>query len=122
MDDDLYDEFGNFIGEEVEASEEESEHGVDVGNFAYGDDYPEAAPADDAADEHMDLDGMYSCVWIVAWHSPGVLAANHALPHLQMKAPPTPSSSTRTSSTTRAPLRSTARALRPWCRRRMRSP
>jgi len=43
MDDDLYDEFGNFIGEEVEASEEESEHGVDVGNFAY-DGYPEEAP------------------------------------------------------------------------------
>ncbi|KAK4132395.1 P-loop containing nucleoside triphosphate hydrolase protein [Trichocladium antarcticum] len=54
MDDDLYDEFGNFIGEEVEASEEESEHGVDVGNFAY-DDYPEAAP-ETAAQEVMDID------------------------------------------------------------------
>lgn len=54
MDDDLYDEFGNFIGEEVEASEEESEHGVDVGNYAY-DDYSEAAP--EAVEEHMDVDG-----------------------------------------------------------------
>lgn len=58
MDDDLYDEFGNFIGEEVEASEEESEHGVDVGNFAY-DDYPETAP-ETAAQEVMDIDGMHA--------------------------------------------------------------
>ncbi len=71
MDDDLYDEFGNFIGEEVEASEEESEHGVDVGNYAYGDDYPEAAPAD-GADEHMDLDGVYCLLY-----APGVVTANH---------------------------------------------
>lgn len=56
MDDDLYDEFGNFIGEEVEASEEESEHGVDVGNYAY-DEYAEAAP-EAVAEEHMDIDGM----------------------------------------------------------------
>ncbi|KAK4149125.1 Pre-mRNA-splicing factor cwf10 [Chaetomidium leptoderma] len=54
MDDDLYDEFGNFIGEDVEASEEESQHGVDVGNYAY-DDYPEAA-AEAPAEEQMDLD------------------------------------------------------------------
>ncbi|KAL2199368.1 P-loop containing nucleoside triphosphate hydrolase protein [Corynascus similis CBS 632.67] len=54
MDDDLYDEFGNFIGEEVEASEEESEHGVDVGNYAY-DEYPEAA-AEAPAEEQMDID------------------------------------------------------------------
>ncbi|AEO70501.1 uncharacterized protein THITE_2122032 [Thermothielavioides terrestris NRRL 8126] len=54
MDDDLYDEFGNFIGEEVEASEEESEHGVDVGNYAY-DEYPEAAP-EAPAEERMDID------------------------------------------------------------------
>ncbi|KAK4097917.1 P-loop containing nucleoside triphosphate hydrolase protein [Parathielavia hyrcaniae] len=54
MDDDLYDEFGNFIGEEVEASEEESEHGVDVGNYAYGD-YPETGP-EAAAEEQMDID------------------------------------------------------------------
>ncbi|KAK3382844.1 P-loop containing nucleoside triphosphate hydrolase protein [Lasiosphaeria ovina] len=43
MDDDLYDEFGNFIGEEAEASELESEHGIDAGNYAY-DEYPEEAP------------------------------------------------------------------------------
>ncbi|KAH6853902.1 P-loop containing nucleoside triphosphate hydrolase protein [Chaetomium sp. MPI-CAGE-AT-0009] len=54
MDDDLYDEFGNFIGEEVEASEEESEHGVDVGNFAYGE-YPEEAQ-EAPVEEHMDID------------------------------------------------------------------
>jgi U5 small nuclear ribonucleoprotein component len=57
MDDDLYDEFGNFIGEEVEASEEESEHGVDVGNYAY-DDYAEAAP-EATVEEHMDIDGTH---------------------------------------------------------------
>jgi U5 small nuclear ribonucleoprotein component len=54
MDDDLYDEFGNFIGEDVEASEEESEHGVDVGNFAYGE-YPEAAQ-EAPTEEQMDVD------------------------------------------------------------------
>ena len=58
MDDDLYDEFGNFIGEEVEASEEESEHGVDVGGAYAYDEYPEAAP-ETAADKVMDIDGMH---------------------------------------------------------------
>jgi U5 small nuclear ribonucleoprotein component len=56
MDDDLYDEFGNFIGEEVEASEEESQHGVDIGNYV-DDEYPEAAP-EAPPEEHMDIDGM----------------------------------------------------------------
>jgi 116 kDa U5 small nuclear ribonucleoprotein component len=65
MDDDLYDEFGNFIGEEVEASEEESEHGVDVGNYAFDDEYPEAAP-EAPAEEQMDVDGMHRCASI-AW-------------------------------------------------------
>ncbi|KAI2777543.1 P-loop containing nucleoside triphosphate hydrolase protein [Daldinia loculata] len=41
--DDLYDEFGNFIGEDVEASEEESQHGVDAGAYL-DDEYPEEAP------------------------------------------------------------------------------
>jgi U5 small nuclear ribonucleoprotein component len=59
MDDDLYDEFGNFIGEEAEASEEESQHGVDVGNYAYDDEYPEAA-AEAPVEDHMDVDGMQS--------------------------------------------------------------
>lgn len=58
MDDDLYDEFGNFIGDEVEASEEESEHGVDVGNFAYGE-YPEEAQ-EAPIEEQMDVDGMHA--------------------------------------------------------------
>ena len=53
--DDLYDEFGNFIGEEVEASEEESEHGVDVGAYDY-DDYPEEQP-EGAGQELMEVDG-----------------------------------------------------------------
>lgn len=53
MDDDLYDEFGNFIGD-AEASEEESEHGVDAGNYVY-DDYPEEAPEAPAQDM-MDVD------------------------------------------------------------------
>ncbi|KAI1657647.1 P-loop containing nucleoside triphosphate hydrolase protein [Daldinia decipiens] len=41
--DDLYDEFGNFIGEDAEASEEESQHGVDAGAYL-DDEYPEEAP------------------------------------------------------------------------------
>ncbi|KAF4124905.1 116 kDa U5 small nuclear ribonucleoprotein component [Geosmithia morbida] len=40
--DDLYDEFGNFIGEEVE-SEEASEAGVDANDYVYDDDASEAA-------------------------------------------------------------------------------
>ena len=55
MDDDLYDEFGNFIGE-VEASEEESDNGIDAGNYVYDDEYPEAAP-EAAGQELMELDG-----------------------------------------------------------------
>ncbi|KAI3394377.1 hypothetical protein diail_2843 [Diaporthe ilicicola] len=39
--DDLYDEFGNFIGEEADASEDESQHGVDAGNYVYDDEYAE---------------------------------------------------------------------------------
>lgn len=53
--DDLYDEFGNFIGEEAEASEEESERGVDAGNYVY-DEYPEEAPAATGM-ELMEVDG-----------------------------------------------------------------
>lgn len=53
--DDLYDEFGNFIGEEAEASEEESEHGVDAGNYVY-DEYAEEAPAATGM-ELMEVDG-----------------------------------------------------------------
>jgi U5 small nuclear ribonucleoprotein component len=53
--DDLYDEFGNFIGEEAEASEEESVRGVDAGNYAY-DDYPEEAP-EATGQELMEVDG-----------------------------------------------------------------
>ncbi|UZP46172.1 hypothetical protein NXS19_013984 [Fusarium pseudograminearum] len=41
--DDLYDEFGNFIGEEVE-SEEGSEVGVEAGDYVY-DDEPDEAPS-----------------------------------------------------------------------------
>ncbi|KAJ2891119.1 hypothetical protein MKZ38_000913 [Zalerion maritima] len=47
--DDLYDEFGNFIGEEASASEEESERGIDAGAYVY-DDYAESAPAEEAMD------------------------------------------------------------------------
>jgi U5 small nuclear ribonucleoprotein component len=58
--DDLYDEFGNFIGEEAEASEEESERGIDAGNYNY-DDYPEEAP--EASGQEMEVDGrILSCV------------------------------------------------------------
>lgn len=67
--DDLYDEFGNFIGEEAEASEEESVRGVDAGNYAY-DDYPEEEAPEATGQELMEIDGnaithsagRYQCV------------------------------------------------------------
>ncbi|KAI5927268.1 P-loop containing nucleoside triphosphate hydrolase protein [Camillea tinctor] len=52
--DDLYDEFGNFIGEDADASEEESEHGVDAGAYL-DDDYPEEAP-ETTGQELMEVD------------------------------------------------------------------
>ncbi|KAI1398796.1 P-loop containing nucleoside triphosphate hydrolase protein [Hypoxylon fuscum] len=52
--DDLYDEFGNFIGEDAEASEEESQHGVDAGAYL-DDEYPEEAP-EVTGQELMELD------------------------------------------------------------------
>ncbi|KAF6820758.1 elongation factor Tu GTP binding domain-containing protein [Colletotrichum sojae] len=55
--DDLYDEFGNFIGEDV-GSEEASERGVDAGDYIYGDDASEApAPT---GQELMEIDGLRS--------------------------------------------------------------
>ncbi|GAP88711.1 putative elongation factor 2 [Rosellinia necatrix] len=53
--DDLYDEFGNFIGEDADASEEESVHGVDAGAYLDDDDYPEGAP-EAAGQELMEVD------------------------------------------------------------------
>ncbi|KAI4870270.1 P-loop containing nucleoside triphosphate hydrolase protein [Hypoxylon rubiginosum] len=52
--DDLYDEFGNFIGEDAEASEEESQHGVDAGAYL-DDEYPEEAP-ETTGQELMEVD------------------------------------------------------------------
>ncbi|KAI1631862.1 P-loop containing nucleoside triphosphate hydrolase protein [Biscogniauxia mediterranea] len=52
--DDLYDEFGNFIGEDADASEEESEHGVDAGAYL-DDEYPEEAP-EATGQELMEVD------------------------------------------------------------------
>ncbi|KAI0853384.1 P-loop containing nucleoside triphosphate hydrolase protein [Daldinia vernicosa] len=52
--DDLYDEFGNFIGEDAEASEEESQHGVDAGAYL-DDEYPEEA-AEVTGQELMEVD------------------------------------------------------------------
>ncbi|CAJ2500047.1 Uu.00g029000.m01.CDS01 [Anthostomella pinea] len=52
--DDLYDEFGNFIGEDADASEEESEHGVDASAYL-DDEYPEEAP-EATGQELMELD------------------------------------------------------------------
>ncbi|KAI1497178.1 P-loop containing nucleoside triphosphate hydrolase protein [Biscogniauxia marginata] len=52
--DDLYDEFGNFIGEDADASEEESEHGVDAGAYL-DDEYPEEAP-ETTGQELMEVD------------------------------------------------------------------
>ncbi|KAI0473975.1 P-loop containing nucleoside triphosphate hydrolase protein [Xylariaceae sp. FL0804] len=51
---DLYDEFGNFIGEDADASEEESERGVDAGAYL-DDNYPEEAP-EATGQELMELD------------------------------------------------------------------
>ncbi|KAI1259496.1 P-loop containing nucleoside triphosphate hydrolase protein [Xylariaceae sp. FL1019] len=58
--DDLYDEFGNFIGEDAGASEEESEHGVDAGAYLDDDDYPEAQPEQELMD--VDDDGPSNAV------------------------------------------------------------
>ncbi len=49
--------FGNFIGEEPEASDEESEHGIDADNYVYDEDEAEEAP-EAAGQELMQLDGM----------------------------------------------------------------
>jgi U5 small nuclear ribonucleoprotein component len=63
--DDLYDEFGNFIGEEAEASEEESVRGVDAGNYAY-DDYPEEEAPEATGQELMEIDGKFQDYgWVV---------------------------------------------------------
>jgi U5 small nuclear ribonucleoprotein component len=60
--DDLYDEFGNFIGEEAEASEEESVRGVDAGNYAY-DDYPEDEAPAPTGQDLMEIDGELALCW-----------------------------------------------------------
>jgi 116 kDa U5 small nuclear ribonucleoprotein component len=52
--DDLYDEFGNFIGEEVE-SEDGSEKGADAADYVYDDE-----PEDAGAQEGMDMDEVPS--------------------------------------------------------------
>ncbi|RDW73088.1 putative ribosomal elongation factor EF-2 [Coleophoma cylindrospora] len=51
--DDLYDEFGNFIGEASE-SEDDSQHGVDAGAYEF-DEYPEEAP-EVTGQELMEID------------------------------------------------------------------
>lgn len=48
--------FGNFIGEEAEASEEESQHGADAGNYVYDDEYADD-DQDAAGQELMEVDG-----------------------------------------------------------------
>ncbi len=50
--------FGNFIGEEVEQSEEESQHGIEAGAYVY-DDYPEEVP-EATGQELMEIDGLLS--------------------------------------------------------------
>lgn len=49
--------FGNFIGEEAEASEEESDHGRDANNYVY-DDASEVG-ADGAGADLMEVDGTH---------------------------------------------------------------
>ncbi|ROW18356.1 hypothetical protein VPNG_00516 [Cytospora leucostoma] len=53
--DDLYDEFGNFIGEEAEASEEESQHGADAGDYVYDDAFADG-DNEAAGQELMEID------------------------------------------------------------------
>lgn len=48
--------FGNFIGEEAEASDEEFQQGVDAGNYVYDDDV-DADEGQEAAQELMEIDG-----------------------------------------------------------------
>lgn len=48
--------FGNFIGEEADASEDESQHGVDAGNYVYDDEYAEGEQGA-AGQELMEVDG-----------------------------------------------------------------
>ncbi|MCJ1228404.1 hypothetical protein MMC12_005065 [Toensbergia leucococca] len=60
--DDLYDEFGNFIGE-AEESEEESQHGVNgAENYVYDEDEEEDAPANDQQLMELDDDGPSNAV------------------------------------------------------------
>lgn len=47
--------FGNFIGEEAEASEEESQHGADAGNYIYDDEDVDEGHV--PAQELMEIDG-----------------------------------------------------------------
>lgn len=47
--------FGNFIGEEAEASEEESQHGADAGNYIYDDE--DADEGHVPGQELMEIDG-----------------------------------------------------------------
>lgn len=59
--------FGNFIGEEVEESEDDSQHGVDAGAYVY-DDYPEEVP-EVTGQELMEIDGKllatYGCAQLM---------------------------------------------------------
>lgn len=48
--------FGNFIGEEAEASEEESQHGADAGKYVYDDGYADEDQYA-AGQELMEVDG-----------------------------------------------------------------
>lgn len=47
--------FGNFIGEEAEASEDGSQNGADAGNYVYDDEYAEEEQ--EAGQELMEIDG-----------------------------------------------------------------
>lgn len=50
--------FGNFIGEEADASEEDSQHGANAGNYVYDDEYVE--DEEDAGQDLMEVDGEYT--------------------------------------------------------------
>ncbi|OBT54965.1 U5 small nuclear ribonucleoprotein component [Pseudogymnoascus sp. 24MN13] len=62
--DDLYDEFGNFIGE-AEESEDDSQHGIDASAYVYDQEYPEEEEAPEVTGQELmeiDEDGPSNAV------------------------------------------------------------
>lgn len=107
--------FGNFIGEEAEASEEESQHGADAGNYVY-DDEDADEDQDAAGQELMEVDGkdFVPLSWLyrdltMLMGSPWQMVLS------------TRSYSMKTNNTILPPHKYTGKAWRRWCKRRMRN-